>query len=230
MSEEIPEKSTNWSGLKTRAISGVVMALVVGFVVWQGGWLFTLCIFLAALVMMKEWNALVLDDNTVERALGMIYVAVPCASLLWLRGLDITFHKEAGLALTLFVVAAVCATDIGAFFAGRKIGGAKLAPAISPNKTWAGLFGGMASAALVGGIGHLFSPYPTTVLGGALLGAALAIVAQGGDLLESWMKRRAGVKDSGTLIPGHGGLLDRADGYIFAFPLFALLLYFSGAV
>lgn len=226
---DLNAKISNWSGLQTRAVSAVVMALVVGGVIWHGGWIFTLFILLAALIMMREWGTLVLDNNAIERTLGMFYVAVPCASLLWLRHLDLAGESQAGLKLTLYVIITVCATDIGAFFAGRQIGGPKLAPAISPNKTWAGLIGGMVSAAIAGGLCSLFAPYPESVLLSAALGASLAVVAQGGDLLESWMKRRAGVKDSGTLIPGHGGLLDRADGYIFTFPLFALLVYLSGA-
>jgi phosphatidate cytidylyltransferase len=103
------------------------------------------------------------------------------------------------------------ATDIFAYFAGRSIGGPKLAPRISPNKTWAGLIGGMAGAALVGaaaawllGIGEPF----------LWLGAPMGLLAQLGDLYESGVKRRRGVKDSGTLLPGHGGVLDRLDGLL----------------
>jgi phosphatidate cytidylyltransferase len=120
----------------------------------------------------------------------------------------------------------VWTTDIGAYFAGRSIGGPKLAPRISPGKTWAGLVGGMAAAGLVGGL--------LTALAGAGfwlaagLGALLAAVAQAGDLFESRLKRHAGVKDSGHLIPGHGGLLDRIDGLVFAAPTFALVVALMG--
>ena len=122
------------------------------------------------------------------------------------------------------------ATDIGAYFTGRIVGGAKLAPQISPGKTWAGLGGGVAAAAVVGGIGYIFVPFPNKIYWAILLGMLIAIIAQMGDLFESWLKRRADVKDSGSLIPGHGGLLDRVDGMIFTLPIFALLLYLSGTL
>ncbi|NBX02799.1 MAG: phosphatidate cytidylyltransferase [Alphaproteobacteria bacterium] len=211
-----------WSGLKARILSALALALVVISLLYVGGLPFMLLVLIAALIMMREWNNLVINNSALERTLGMAYVAVPCACLIWLRGL------ESGLALTLCLIAIVCATDIGAFFAGRQIGGPKLAPSISPNKTWAGLGGGVLCAAIASAIAHSFVPFPATLLGAIGLGALLAVLAQGGDLLESWMKRRAGVKDSGTLLPGHGGLLDRADGYIFTLPMFALLLWLQG--
>jgi len=117
-----------------------------------------------------------------------------------------------GLTLALWVAAVTVATDVGAFFAGRAIGGPKLWPSVSPKKTWAGLGGGVALAV---GVSLAFSPltqgtYLTPV---ALVSALAAIVAQGGDLAESALKRRVGVKDSSALIPGHGGALDRLDGF-----------------
>jgi phosphatidate cytidylyltransferase len=109
------------------------------------------------------------------------------------------------------VVACVWATDIGGYFVGRSVGGAKLAPSISPGKTWAGLVGGMAFAAVASALaGLIFGLGDTWSL--ALYGAIFGAVGQAGDLLESHAKRQAGVKDSGRLIPGHGGILDRVDG------------------
>ena len=127
-----------------------------------------------------------------------------------------------GRDLVFWLLAVVWATDIGAYFAGRGIGGAKLAPAISPNKTWAGLIGGALAAALVGIIAARLLGSGAIPL--AVGGMALAVVAQGGDLLESWCKRRFGVKDSSHVIPGHGGILDRVDGLLAVFP--AAFLYF----
>ncbi|UAK25345.1 phosphatidate cytidylyltransferase [Sphingomonas nostoxanthinifaciens] len=136
-------------------------------------------------------------------AWGLAYAGTASIGLLYLRELP------NGLMLALWTLVIVWATDIGAYFAGRAIGGAKLAPSISPNKTWSGLIGGMAAAAIVGGLVAAGGRLPFATL---WLGAPLAIVAQAGDLLESWLKRRAGVKDSGRLLPGHGGVLDRIDG------------------
>jgi phosphatidate cytidylyltransferase len=134
---------------------------------------------------------------------GFIYLAIPAFALLVLS------WAYAGLVFWVMVV--TWATDIFAYFAGRAIGGPKLAPRISPNKTWAGLAGGVVGAGLAGwGIAWLFDLGPPF----QWIGAPMAVLAQAGDLYESWMKRRAGVKDSGTLLPGHGGLLDRLDGLL----------------
>ncbi|MES2495176.1 MAG: phosphatidate cytidylyltransferase [Pseudomonadota bacterium] len=137
---------------------------------------------------------------------GVLYSVLPAVALVFLRE-----QPGQGLFLALWTLVIVWATDIGAFFAGRAIGGPKLAPSMSPNKTWAGLLGGMAAAgtigALIASVGDL--PFFCWVAG-----APLAVAAQMGDLFESWLKRRSGVKDSGTLLPGHGGVLDRLDGVV----------------
>lgn len=149
-------------------------------------------------------------------AAGVVYVGLPVLGLLYLR------DRPDGIALALWTLAIVWATDIGAYFAGRRFGGPKLAPIISPNKTWSGLIGGVIAATLVGaGIAAAAG------LPGALLwaGAPLAVAAQIGDLFESWLKRRAGAKDSGRLLPGHGGALDRLDGLV---PV-ATIVAFAGA-
>src|SRR5260221_3799730 len=119
-------------------------------------------------------------------------------------------------------MACIWATDIGAYVVGRSTGGAKLARRISPGKTWSGLFGGMAWAAVVSAaVGYAFGLGETIAL--AAIGAGLAVVGQIGDLVESAAKRGAGVKDSGTLIPGHGGLLDRIDGLVAVLVVVALV-------
>ncbi|WP_162912929.1 phosphatidate cytidylyltransferase [Rhodospirillaceae bacterium SYSU D60014] len=142
------------------------------------------------------------------QGLGAVYVGAPCISILWVRS-----ELDGGLETLLWVLALVWATDTGAYIAGRRIGGVKLAPRISPNKTWAGLGGGIVAAALVGLAAALWLGTPSIWL---LLGvsAALAVVEQVGDLAESAFKRRFGVKDSSDIIPGHGGVLDRVDGLL----------------
>jgi phosphatidate cytidylyltransferase len=134
---------------------------------------------------------------------GVLYAGLPSLCLLSLSWVWET--------LILWVFVVTWATDIFAYFAGRGIGGPKLAPRISPNKTWAGLAGGVAGAALCGWLlATWFEMEPFFLWAGG----PLAIVAQAGDLYESWLKRRAGIKDSGSLLPGHGGVLDRLDGLL----------------
>ena len=166
----------------------------------------------------------VIVTNKRDLALGVVYVGLPILSLLLIRrqhdpGPDLATYR--GLIYTLWTLALVWATDIGAYFAGRAIGGPKLAPRLSPNKTWAGLVGGVLLAALFGAAMHRSYGLPLRL---TLATPALAVVAQAGDLYESWLKRRAGVKDSGTLIPGHGGVLDRLDGLVPVAPLAAFLV------
>jgi len=139
---------------------------------------------------------------------GILYLAPAAAMLMLMR------EGERGFADVLTLIALVAAIDIGAYFTGRAIGGPKIAPAISPSKTWAGLLGGILGALAVLVFSARLSeatPAWWQVLGLAVLAA---IVAQAGGFFESWMQRRAGVKDSGKLIPGHGGLFDRVDGLI----------------
>jgi phosphatidate cytidylyltransferase len=155
-------------------------------------------------------------------AFGAIWVALPSISLLWLADDGAT-----GRATLLWVLAVVWATDIGAYAVGRSLGGPRLAPRWSPQKTWSGLAGGIVGAALTGWATALFvgiSPALPLVL----ISAGLAIVEQFGDLAESVAKRRFGVKDASGLIPGHGGLLDRADGLLAVIPAVALLTLIGG--
>ena len=150
------------------------------------------------------------DDRAGWAALGIPYMGGSGLALLALRAIP-----GYGMHYVFYLLATVWATDVGAFIAGRIIGGPKLAPFISPGKTWAGLAGGVVLATICG--------YFTTVFLGArnpslalFLSPLLAIMAQGGDLFESYFKRRAGLKESGDIIPGHGGILDRIDGLVVA--------------
>lgn len=195
------------SDLPARTASAVVMVAVAGAALWLGGWWWNAFVILVGAGVYAEWSRLVLAiaHGVVARLLwmlgGMLYIGTALIVLALLRS------DFLGLEPTLLVLLAVIAIDVGAYFAGRLIGGPKIAPAISPSKTWAGLFGGMVGATAVllafeGASGRFY------------MGAVLAVIAQAGDFFESWMKRRAGVKDSGNLIPGHGGLFDRVDGLI----------------
>lgn len=147
---------------------------------------------------------------------GVLYAGLPLIALIALRGVDGT-----GLAAVIVLLVMVWATDIAAYAAGRLIGGPKLWPRVSPSKTWAGLLGAVAASAGAGAAAASWLDASVPML--ALLGGLVAIIAQAGDFLESAVKRRFGAKDSGTVIPGHGGIMDRVDGLVAA-AVFAALL------
>jgi phosphatidate cytidylyltransferase len=155
-------------------------------------------------------------------ASGALWIALPCVLLLWLAQRD-----GSGPATLLWILAIVWATDIGAYAFGSQIGGPRLAPRWSPRKTWAGLLGGIFCAALAGWAATLLLD-EQAVLPLVILSAGLAIVGQFGDLAESAAKRRFGVKDSSDLIPGHGGLLDRLDGFLAVVSAVALVTAVRG--
>ncbi|MGK2871444.1 MAG: phosphatidate cytidylyltransferase [Alphaproteobacteria bacterium] len=158
------------------------------------------------------------------RLLGVPYISLGPASLVWLRE-----QENVGLTLILWLLLVIWAMDIGAYFAGRAIGGPKLAPRVSPNKTWAGLIGGMTSAAIVGGAVASVSGFrPVLLL--AVVSALLGAWSQAGDIAESYVKRHFGVKDMSNLIPGHGGILDRLDGLLFAAPAMVPIVIGLGSI
>ena len=194
-----------FAGLLMRALSAVVLGPLLLAAVWYGFPWIDLVAAVAAPIIFFEWSRLT-RGAPVLRLLAWAYGLAALGALLWLR-----HQPGVGRETILWILVCIWATDIGAYFVGRTAGGAKLAPRISPGKTWSGLIGGMAWAAAGSAMmGYAFGLGETVHL--AIAGAALAIVGQAGDLLESAAKRRAGVKDSGRLIPGHGGLLDRIDG------------------
>jgi phosphatidate cytidylyltransferase len=227
MTEQVAPPLKPRSDLGIRTISGVIMMSVAIFALWFGGYAFMALVILVGLGVYWEFSKLVLGfaDNNAARLIwlsgGLIYVGLACFTLL------IFSAPFFGMTPAILLIAGVIGTDVGAYFSGRTFGGPKIAPRISPSKTWSGLVGGMLGAGLLmiaiqaliycGRIDardhsdiYLAYRWPTL----ALTGVALAAVAQAGDFFESWMKRRAGVKDSGRLIPGHGGLFDRTDGLI----------------
>jgi phosphatidate cytidylyltransferase len=200
------------SDLGIRTLSGVVMLLVAAGAIWVGGPLFVVFLVAISTGLLFEWIQLVrkITTSVYGRVAwiigGIIYIGAAAAIMAFIRDVEMT-------AVLITLVGIVIATDTGAYFAGRAIGGPKIAPKISPSKTWAGLVGGMCAAALfMTGFGYFQSA--AFDFGFVALSAFLAVVAQAGDFFESWMKRKAGVKDSGTLIPGHGGFLDRLDGLL----------------
>ena len=192
--------------LLVRTLTGVVLIAIALVAAVIGGNVFAYFAAAAATAMFYEWTRLVRGWGAGWYALGFVYALLPAISLLWIRERDV--H---GLELLLWTFLVTWSTDIGAYFAGRRFGRRKLAPAISPGKTVEGLFGGILAAALIGGAWALATHLGKPPL---LLAPIFAIAAQAGDLFESGLKRRAGVKDSGSWLPGHGGVLDRLDGLV----------------
>lgn len=227
MSDTLAPPPKPRSDLGIRTISGVVMMSVAIAAIWFGGYAFMALVVLVGIGVLWEYSKLVLGfaESTGARLTwlvgGLVYVGLACFTLLMFSA------PFFGMTPAILLIAGVIGTDVGAYFAGSTFGGPKIAPRISPSKTWSGLFGGMVGAGLLmvavqaaiywwrldaRNHGDVYLAYSWVRL--ALTGVVLAVVAQAGDFFESWMKRRAGVKDSGRLIPGHGGLFDRADGLI----------------
>jgi phosphatidate cytidylyltransferase len=209
--------------LPRRLASAAVLLLLAGAAFWAGGAVLAAFIAAVALICYGEFARLVLraTPNPAYRGAGLLAGAVYVGLGAW------ALATLPGLALVVTVVSVIM-TDSCAYFAGRAIGGPKIAPSISPSKTWAGLAGGMAGSAIwlvlvVAGVGQALSSLDTgqgaaasadALLIAAAIGGALAIAAQCGDFFESWLKRKAHVKDSSRLIPGHGGVFDRVDGLL----------------
>jgi phosphatidate cytidylyltransferase len=222
--EPIPAVSARNQDLAVRALSAAVLLALVALAFWQGGSVLDGFIVLMAMVTYFEFAMLVhkIGQDHARTiawwAAGALYIGLAAVSLVMMPPIVV------GL-----VLGVVIFTDTGAYFAGRAIGGPKIAPTISPSKTWAGLFGGMAASAIFLGLMAAVAASAAQALAtsagargdiaraalvAAALGAGLAVVAQAGDFFESWLKRKAGVKDSSRLIPGHGGLFDRVDGLL----------------
>lgn len=190
--------------LFVRTATGLVLIVAALLVAFQGGYLLAVVVAGIATAMFYEWTKLVRGWGALWYISGFVYALLPALALLWIR-------ERSGIDLLLWVFIVTWSTDIGAYFAGRSFGRRKLAPTISPGKTVEGLIGGIVAAAILGGAWVFAAQLGKPLL---LLAALFAIAAQCGDLFESGMKRRAGVKDSGAWLPGHGGVLDRLDGLV----------------
>ena len=197
------------SDLAARTASAVVLAPGVLAAVYFGTPFFEIAVGLMALILAWEWNRLC-GGRIMWLFCGLFYIIVPCGALIYLRS-----NPAAGMETLIWLLAVVWATDTAAYGAGRLIGGPKLSPVISPNKTWAGLLGGLGAAGIVGALtAVILDKDGVMVL--AMSSVAIGLVSQAGDLAESWVKRHFRVKDTSTIIPGHGGLFDRVDGLLAA--------------
>ena len=206
------------SDLAVRTATSLLLIAAALLAAVQGGMVFAVFVAAIATLMFYEWTRLVRGWGPGWYIGGFFYAALPALALLYIR------EPAEGLVLLVWVFIITWATDIGGYFVGRSFGRRKLAPTISPNKTVEGLVGGIMAATLLGGLWAFL-----TGLGGALYLAAplFALWAQLGDLFESGMKRRANVKDSGSFLPGHGGVLDRLDGLV-PVALFTAVLQLGG--
>ena len=194
------------SELTVRTATGLLLIAVALVAAAVGGTVLACFVGAIAALMFYEWTRITRGWGATWYVSGFFYALIPALALLWIRERD-----AQGLELLLWAFIVTWSTDIGAYFAGRRFGKRKLAPSISPGKTIEGLYGGIAAAALIGGAWVLGNGLGLPLL---LLAPVFALAAQAGDLFESSMKRRAGVKDSGAWLPGHGGVLDRLDGLV----------------
>ncbi len=221
--EPAPPKNAD---LPVRVASAVVMLVIAGVAFWAGG--VALDLFVAAVAFGVFVEYVLLASKIAENPARLGSMVIAGAIYIGWAGLALAVMPEP---LMIAVLGLVICTDTGAYFTGRSLGGPKIAPRISPSKTWSGLLGGMAAAGIWAALVVLSASYLISTMGptgpsiaaaletanigmAALAGAFLAVFAQAGDFYESWLKRRAGVKDSSRLIPGHGGLFDRVDGLL----------------
>ena len=195
------------SELVTRILTAFVLIAVALLAAIIGGYTFAVMVAAIATGMFYEWLRITRGWGLGWAIGGFFYCLLPALALLWIRDRS----GAHGLDLLLWVFLVTWATDIGAYFAGRRFGKRKLAPSISPGKTVEGLWGGVVAAALFGAAWVYGTGLSPVLL---FLAPIFAVAAQAGDLFESKMKRQAGIKDSGNWLPGHGGLLDRLDGLV----------------
>lgn len=204
------------SNIQQRVISSLILIPIALYAIFYSKSLFMFLAIMIAILMTMEWSDITktAKDQKKWRLIGVFYILIPIYSVIKIRLYDVD--------VLFWMFAVIWSTDIFAFFAGRTLGGPKLAPEISPNKTWSGLGGGIIASILIGWMSSFMFH------GGAMffvtMSAILALVEQASDLFESKIKRIFGVKDSGNIIPGHGGVLDRLDGMMFAAPLVLLLV------
>ncbi len=207
------------SELAQRVVSGVILAIAVLFITWWHPTSFATLCGLGAWILWKEWRALTRTRGAWFTIGGALYIAAAIASLIALR------REEDGFYIILLLFAVVWSGDIGGYVFGKLMGRHKIAPAISPGKSWEGLAGSILTTAAV--------LYSITLATGAhnpwwsylMVAAAVSSIGLGGDMFESALKRRAGVKDSGRLIPGHGGLFDRVDALLPVSILFGAIYF-----
>ncbi len=213
----LKEIITNFKNAKLypRIMASLILMPIVILLIYTGGVFFNIALLTLAVLMSYEWADMVLTDKRL-RILGLFYIAIPIASMIIIRNLD------NGMMYISFLILTVWATDIAAYFTGILLKGPKLAPKISPKKTISGAVCALFAASCVGIVYSWFFQFPFIKVA-----FCISLLAQMGDLLESYIKRRCNIKDSSNLIPGHGGILDRMDSFIFSAPFLYIIVAIS---
>lgn len=208
--------SAAWFDLRARVMSAVVMLAVGAGAIWAGGLLFAVLVVVSSLAMMWELGRILRQSPALlaVSAAFALAIVLACISLIYI-------NNSYGRVAIVWLVALVITSDVAGYFAGRILGGPKFWPSISPKKTWSGTIAGWIGAALLGAV-FWAQGYGSAAL--VILSPLVAFAGQMGDIAESWLKRRAGVKDSSNLIPGHGGVMDRFDALVGAALLVGVLL------
>lgn len=198
--------------------------LAIGFLLgFKGGVIALFTCFILSLGLSSLIVPSLKENPPLHISASILYLGLPFLCVIWLREHGVLSVQSPQWAAVLGLFVMVWVTDTGAYFSGKSIGGPKIAPKISPNKTWAGLIGGTIFTILVAVVlAYVFETGPLWVF--VIMGLILPTVAQIGDFFESFLKRRAGVKDSGHILPGHGGILDRLDGVLTAAPFYTIIL------
>ncbi len=208
------------------ASSAILIPAVIG-IIYLGGWVFTGFATLCIVIAVYEWMHI--TPSPALRVIGFLYLIFSLFEIILIR------EMQYGLFWTILFMISIWASDSGAYLLGKTIGGPKMSPTISPNKTWAGYAGALVSPALILFIATQIAP-PDFLIDQAIApsgtlacfaGIAIGITGQSGDLMVSAMKRKAGLKDTGSLIPGHGGILDRIDALLLALPVYICYLKLS---
>ena len=214
--------SIEWGGMSapvapTRVAAAVAAAVLVAVFVGYRGHMISAWSAIPVMAVLAAVIARGVAERPTDAAFGVLYLAPAALCLVWLR------DTQQGVWWTMMLFATTWAADIGAFAVGSALKGPKLWPRFSPNKTWSGFAGGLVAAMLAGSLMAALPFFQLNIYAAAGIGLAVGLATMAGDLWESALKRRFGVKDSGDLIPGHGGLLDRVDGLMFAVVVMAAL-------
>ena len=218
-------KNNNTEGnLRKRIVSSLILIPLAIYAIFFSQNLFIALAIAITILMTMEWQEIIrpAEDYKKWQIIGVFYILIPVYSVIKIRLLD---GEQNGAQILLWMFAIIWSTDIMAFFIGKSFGGPKIAPHISPNKTWSGAVGGLITSAIIGVISASVL-FKGSIVFFIAISVILSIIEQVSDLIESKIKRTFGVKDSGSIIPGHGGVLDIIDGMILVAPAVLLLLIF----